>query len=234
MKIFKKVSNYLNQKQINQNSELEWAHIYHDSIRGKKWLEDLPLNIGRWAGNYTFFYVLNRILSDHKPKSIVELGLGESSKFISTFLDNYLHESNHLIIEHDQEWINHFSSNFDLSDRSIIKRYDLSEIQVNGKLTKAYKELIFDQDFDLYLIDGPFGNRYYSRYNIVQIANDFNPQHDFIIVFDDVHRKGDLQSFEELKNRLQEKGFKIHSKIYSGNKDVGVLATDKYRFVSSL
>ena len=41
--------------------EIEWAHIYHDSIRGKKPIEELGLNIGRWAGNYSFFYVLNRI-----------------------------------------------------------------------------------------------------------------------------------------------------------------------------
>ncbi|MEZ0130278.1 hypothetical protein AB9T88_11140, partial [Flavobacterium sp. LBUM151] len=47
---------------IAQNEELLWASVFHDSIRGKKGIEDLSLNIGRWAGNYSFFYVLNRIL----------------------------------------------------------------------------------------------------------------------------------------------------------------------------
>lgn len=27
--------------------ELEWAHIYHDSIRGRPHMEQLALNIGR-------------------------------------------------------------------------------------------------------------------------------------------------------------------------------------------
>jgi hypothetical protein len=35
--------------------EIEWAHIYHDSIRGKKAIEELELNIVKWAGNYCFF-----------------------------------------------------------------------------------------------------------------------------------------------------------------------------------
>jgi hypothetical protein len=58
-------------------NELYWANVYHDSIRGKKELENLGLNIGRWAGNYTFFYVLNRILNDYQPKKIIEFGLGK-------------------------------------------------------------------------------------------------------------------------------------------------------------
>jgi hypothetical protein len=68
--------------------DLEWANIYRDSIRGKEWLEKLPLNVGRAAVNYNFFYVLNRILNDYKPNRILEFGLGESSKFISTYILN--------------------------------------------------------------------------------------------------------------------------------------------------
>lgn len=236
MNLLQKISNKLNEKIIRQNAELEWAHIYHDSIRGKKWLDDLPLNIGRWAGNYAFFYVLNRILNDYKPKKIVEFGLGESSKFISTYIENFLTDSTQLIIEHDSKWINNFKTNFSLSERSTIEIHDLSKINIKGKDTSIYKniEKSINSAFDLYIVDGPFGNRYYSRYNIVDLAASFNKTHDFIIIFDDVHRKGDLQSFLELKNSLNQNGFKIYSKIYSGNKDLGVIATEQYRFVSSL
>ena len=47
-----------------QLKELEWANVYHDSIRGHTAIEQLPLNIGRWAGNYAFFYILNSIIID--------------------------------------------------------------------------------------------------------------------------------------------------------------------------
>ena len=83
-------------------------------------LENLPLNIGRWAGNYSFFYALHRILKDGQPTSILELGLGESSKFISTYLDNHLLSSFHTIIEQDISWMNNFKNTFHLSPRSQI------------------------------------------------------------------------------------------------------------------
>ena len=35
----------INNAILFQTKELEWAHIYHDSIRGKEWLEKLPLNV---------------------------------------------------------------------------------------------------------------------------------------------------------------------------------------------
>ena len=102
----------------NQSKELEWAHIYHDSIRGKKWLEELPINVGRWAGNYSFFYVLNRILNDYKPKRILELGLGESTKVISAYINNYLTDSTHIVVEQDADWAKAFNEKFTLSKNS--------------------------------------------------------------------------------------------------------------------
>lgn len=33
-----------NRKIILQGLELEWAHIYHDTIRGKEWLEKLAIS----------------------------------------------------------------------------------------------------------------------------------------------------------------------------------------------
>ena len=36
----------------------------------KEWLEKTPLNIGRWAGNYAFFYVLNGF---YRPKAFFTL-----------------------------------------------------------------------------------------------------------------------------------------------------------------
>ena len=47
----------LQKQNLLLTQELEWAHVFHDSIKGKPWLENLSLNIGRWAGSYSFFYI---------------------------------------------------------------------------------------------------------------------------------------------------------------------------------
>jgi len=216
--------------------ELEWAHIYHDSIRGKKELKNLSLNIGRWAGNYAFFYVLNRILSDYKPKNILELGLGESSKFVSTFIDNYSKESKHIIIEHNEEWKTLFSNNFKLSNNCEIRILNLVEEENKGYKYKSYKN-IQDQiinTFDLYIVDGPLGSSSFSRFDIVSLAKNFKTNDQFIILFDDYERKGEKETANALLKILEDKNINCHTKEFTGNKKVLVIATSNYKHITSV
>jgi hypothetical protein len=216
--------------------ELEWAHIYHDSIRGIEWIENLNLNIGRWAGNYSFFYVLNRLLHDYKPKKILELGLGESTKFISVYLENYLYKSNHTIIEQDDNWSENFKKNFKLSKRSNIVNCPLEIRQVNGFSVNSYYnfESKVSEKFDLYIIDGPLGSERFSRFEIIGLIEKFSKDEEFIIVFDDINRKGETDTFKVLIELLKSKGIKIYIGEYNGIKSVKVIATEKYKYVQSL
>ena len=215
--------------------ELDWANIYHDSIRGKQWLQNLPLNVGRWAGNYTFFYILNRVLSDCRPNSILEFGLGESSKFISTYLDFYLKESSHLVIEQDVNWLKNFKSQFQLSDRTKIELCDLKKVEIKGFQVNVYDSLEnkIKNDFDLYIVDGPIGSPRYSRYDIVSLAKQINTNHQFIILLDDYERQGEKDTFFELESIFKSRGIVIYSQTYFGQKLVKVIVTEKYKFCCS-
>jgi hypothetical protein len=222
--------------QINLLKEVEWAHIYHDSIRGKPWLEDLPLNIGRWSGNYAFFYVLNRILSDYKPRSIFEMGLGESSKFVSRYLDFYLKDSFHTIIEQDEDWKEFFNSNFTLSEKSKIEIYELDKINIRGFDVNIYKgfENRKTHYYDLYIVDGPFGSPRFSRYDIISIVNKMKWKDEFIIILDDYNRLGERDTAKELVQILESKNIRTYKAVYQGNKSLMVIGTEKYKYVASL
>lgn len=221
---------------IRQNQEIEWAHVYHDSIRGKEWLENLPLNIGRWAGNYSFFYVLNRILNDFKPNSILELGLGESTKFISTYLDNYLFISNHLVIEQDENWKISFEENNKLSKRTQIIVCPLKKVLVKGFESNSYTniEAAIKSKFELYVVDGPFGTLNYSRYDILKIAQVLSPEDQFIIMIDDFDRQGEKETVIDLLSHFKKQKIKVFKEVYEGNKGVIVIATKKYKNSISL
>lgn len=221
---------------ILQNQELEWAFVFHDSIRGKKYLEDLPLNIGRWAGNYSFFYILNRILNDLKPKTILELGLGESTKLISTYLDNNLLDSNHTVIEHDVNWRNQFVESFIISKRTEIIVCPLVKMNVKGNETNAYHNLdtTIKEKYDLYLVDGPFGSLHYSRYDIVNIARSFVPEDQFVIIIDDYNRNGEKETVIDLLALFKKNKIKTYNNSYTGNKSAIVIATEKYKLAISL
>lgn len=220
----------------NQGRELEWAHIYHDSIRGKKWLEELPLNVGRWAGNYSFFYVLNRILMDYKPKSILDLGLGESSKFISSYLDNYLQDTRHTIVEQNGEWINSFQEKFLLSTRSTIVHCPLVEGEIKGFINNSYddfKEKITEK-FDLYIVDGPFGSDRYSRYDVISLINKMEQEDQFIIMMDDTNRKGEQDTLNDIISCFNEMNIKYYLGEYKGSKAVTLIVSEKYKFATTM
>lgn len=223
-------------KIIAQNEELLWSAVFHDSIRGKKGIEDLSLNIGRWAGNYSFFYVLNRVLIDYQPTRILEFGLGESSKFVSTYLDNYLLNSEHLIIEQDANWKAIFENKFALSSRSSIKVLPL--------IKKKYKEYDFNgyeniestitSTFDLYIIDGPFGSLNYSRFDVFTLAEKLSNKDEFVILIDDFDRSGEKQTVDELLKMFKKKKTNVFTASYSGLKSVTVIVTERYKYLTSL
>ncbi|TBN03592.1 hypothetical protein EYD45_08730 [Hyunsoonleella flava] len=196
----------------------------------------MPLNIGRWAGNYAFFYVLHRILSDFKPKSILEFGLGESTKFISTFIDDTMIECDHCIIEHNEEWKALFNEKFSLSNQSEIKVLELVEKSYKGFNYKSYNtiENQINKTFDLYIVDGPLGSPRYSRFDIVSLAKRFKQDDQFIIMFDDYERHSEKETAHELIDVLEKNNISIKTKEFIGNKSVLVIATSKYKYVTSV
>ncbi|RAR46601.1 hypothetical protein [Flavobacterium lacus] len=221
---------------IRQNEELIWANVFHDSIRDKSHLQNLSLNIGRWAGGYSFFYLLNRIMSDAKPQRILEFGLGESSKFISSCLEHDLKTGIHHIIEQSSDWDKAFKKRFTLSDFSNVSICPLVKKDVNGHEVNCYEGLteIVSGKFDFYLVDGPFGSSHFSRYDILPLAERLTPTDDFIIIIDDYDRVGEKETAQSLVTLFAEKQIKVHIKHFVGVKKVWLLTTPKYRFLTSV
>jgi 16S rRNA G966 N2-methylase RsmD len=216
--------------------ELDWANVYHDSIRGDDWINKTSLNIGRWAGGYPFFYVLTRILKDTKPKRILELGLGESTKVISKFIENCNQNATHLIIEHDENWKNTFSEKFSLAKQSNIRICPLIDVNVHGYSNKMYEnfETVAFGDFDFIVIDGPFGSNNYSRYEIISKIKEFDSNNDFIILFDDTNRKGELETVQKIEEQLNLLDVPFYSATYEGLKSCTLICSKSFRFLTTL
>lgn len=228
--------NRRNQKKIVAYSrELNWADVYHDSIRGKSWLENLPLNVGRWAGNYAFFYVMNRVLTDFKPKTILEMGLGESTKFISTFIQNELPDTKHVVLEHDVEWKNFYIQNNRLYPQTEVKICSLEKVEIEGHTTNIYNDFTntISFKFDLYIIDGPLGSKHFSRYDLLKIGHSFKQGDEFIVLVDDFERNGEKESVNKFLAIMENKGMKVYTTVYYSLKNILVISTEKYKHTRS-
>lgn len=222
---------------LRKLDELEWAHVYHDSIKGKKWLEGLPLNIGRWAGNYPFFYFLQRILDEVGPKKILEFGLGESTKMINAYIEHYRNVDEYLIIEHNKNWKEQFLNKNKSSEVLDIRICELEEKEFKNKSYKSYKYLsniIQDKKFDFYLIDGPFASTHYSRFDCMLCFSNISKTDNFIILLDDSHRKGEKETLKELKANFKNKDIEYFTRSYSGVKSFTLIVSTDHKYILSL
>jgi hypothetical protein len=173
---------------------------------------------------------------DFRPQHILELGLGESSKFISTYLDNYLLDTTHTIIEHNDVWAKGFSENFEISARSQIRIFPLQEIDIDGHKCTVYKDLeqSLTSNFDLYVIDGPLGSSRFSRFDLMHLVKRLGEGDEFIIIVDDYNRLGERDTVDLALKELSLIGVPHFQRIYEGAKKQIVIASSKYRLATSL
>lgn len=214
-------------------SELLWANIYHDTARGKKWIKDLSISPYDMAINYSMLYLLTRVLCEFKISSVLEFGLGQSSKFINSYFEANNFLSNHHIIEHNEEWIHFFSRN--ISTKSTIKKLKLMEKKLENFSVQLYENLSshIASKYDLYLIDGPNGLPSFSRFDICILAEKFTKGDQFIIIMDDYQRKGEQGTIEKLKTILENNNIKFQCKVFQGSKAQFLIVTDRYKFATS-
>ena len=192
---------YLNEEQNGYLSEIYWANIFRDSIQDSAWLKNKSFSPGRWAINYIGLYVLYRILNDFKPKSILECGLGQSSKMTIQYAKHFNSKLN--IFEHNLSWIEFFKNNIPDSN-TYIKHLDLETVNILGQesLTyKNFKQQINDEKFDFIFIDGPYGSDNYARSQLINLVN--NLEKSFAVIMDDYERKGEQETVELFEEKLK-------------------------------
>lgn len=222
-----------------------WAQVFHDTIKGSRWLPaDFPLSPGRSALGYAALYVLYRILNEVHPQNILEMGLGQSTKIISMYCRSNT-KCNHLVVEHDESWISFFKNHFELPETSHIVRLDIEnkdmEFEGDGEKSNVityvdFKEQIgTDKQFDFICIDGPYGygKPQYSRIDILEMLPDCLKD-SFIIMLDDLHRKGEQNTFRLISEALDKSGIKHYSKVYMGMKHTGIVVSEDLAFLCTL
>ena len=218
-----------------KEDELLKALIFNNTIADSKWLAFKSFSPGGWAVDYAFLYTLYRVLNDVHPKSILEFGLGQSSKLIHQYA-NYYNDVNAITCEHDPEWINFFKNSKDGDYNITIQHVKLEEIYYNGEVTLTIKEipsLFKDEKFDLIVVDAPFGSPRYSRSQIIELAKN-NLSDNFCIIIDDYERVGEQETVKELMTIFNSKEIKYSNTIYSGCKQHFLICDEKLKFLTSM
>ena len=212
--------------------EMKYAHIFRDTITNSDWLFNKSFSPNNSAANYSFLYVLYRILDEVKPLKILELGLGQTTLLTSQYA-NFFENTNLQVIEDNEKWIEYFSNKLDLTPNVKINLVNKKEILINSFKCFKYENfssLIKDDLFNLLIIDGPYGaNQEYPRSNILDLID--NLADNFVIIIDDYDRQGEANTSKILLDKLSENGINFDTSVFSGIKNQLVIYSKDNHFI---
>ena len=220
------------------SKEILWSEIFNNTISNSGWLINKSFSPGRWAVGYQYLYAVYRILNEAKPKNILELGLGQSTKMLAQYAQT---NSNikHFIVEHDKNWIEFFTNEFELPENSNIIQLELENRKFKEDAEvlcyKDFFKALKNRRFDFISIDAPFGGnaKIYARIDVLKIL----PQclsDNFILVIDDYNRKGEKNMVVEMEKVLQGNSIKYTKGVYAGVKECVVIVSPNNKFLTSM
>lgn len=215
-------------------NELLYANKFHDTAIEYAWLKNKDLSLGGATVDYAFCYTLARVLNYMKPSSILECGLGQSSKIIHQYAHFYGKKA--ITCEHDMKWGKFFLNELNNKYPINIEYFDLESKNINGFPSLTYKDITnrFKNDiFDLIIIDGPYGSPHYSRSQVIDLTTNNLSDH-FCIIIDDYERTGEKETWEIVKERLQKRGIKFYDTIYSARQDHALICSEDLIFLTWL
>lgn len=233
-------SQVLNEVRFHEKISREalWAHIYSDTVKQSKWFNDSSVSPGRWAVGYPFLYVLYRVLEQLEPKSILEMGLGQSTKMITQYVAHH-EDVKHTVVEQDSEWVRFFeeenqvalNTNICVLECEMVPYHNADEVRVY----KGFKEAVGGNTYDIICIDAPSaeGMDKYSRIDVLSILPDgLNDQ--FVILLDDCNRIGEGNTAEEISNVLTTCGVDFAVGKYQGEKLFYIWVSRDLEFLCTL
>ena len=212
------------------------AHVFGDSITDVDWIRKKSFSPHGAAANYSFLYILFRILNDINPQNILELGMGQTSKLTSQYV-SYKNTTARLhLIEHDLTWVDIFRNEVELSDRIAIHVLEMIQKKVHGYDSNIYLDLhiqMKDQKFDVIINDGPHGSDHYSRAGILELL-DHNLANKFVIISDDYNWRSVQETVSEVMQKLHQMQVPFEHTIYNGVKTQSVIYSPQYGFLKTL
>lgn len=231
-KEFHQIQNTLS-RQEKLLQEIKAGEVFINSIADSNWMFSKGFSPSGWSASFTFLYALFRILNDCNPTSILEMGIGQTTKMTSQYVAFKNKAAKLLVIDHNQYWIDLFKSQITDSENLQILKLDLENALFNGEKTSVYKDLVKNvrtTKFDLIIVDG--GDRKY-RTSVFDLIPQ-NLSSSFVIVIDDYHFQDKKQMGQALLAKLKNEKIAHGTAIFSGMKKQLVIFSPNFSFLKSI
>lgn len=154
------------------------------------------------AATYSLLYLIFRVVTELRVNSVTELGAGQTTLLLDD-LGRAGFEFDLLTLEHSIDWIETVSRQV----RHPIQHVPLIERELFGYGSEIYDfaAVNLPDTVELLIVDGPVGRRRKSRWGCLQLIES-RIGDDFVIIFDDAERKGELETIERTIELLEARG----------------------------
>ncbi|MGP8321852.1 MAG: hypothetical protein ACT6FE_05970 [Methanosarcinaceae archaeon] len=218
--------------------ETLYSQIFSNSITSSKWLRDTNFSPSGAAANYSFLYILFKVLDLCQPKTIIEFGIGQTSQMTTQYIKNNSNKDNSLwLVEHDKLWIDIFSDKVCSPDDKIkLLHLPTETIFFKKHSSQAYRGLekeIGNKKFNLIINDGPHGTTRFSRIGILSLIPN-NLEKSFVIIIDDCDRKGEMETAKEILKKLKSSNIDHCHTILSGIKNQVIIYSSDNKFLETI
>lgn len=219
-------------------SEAVWAEVFNNAISGSAWLKNTAFSPGRWAVGYPELYVMYRVLNEARPKRILELGLGQSTRMIAQYAAVHK-DVEHTVVENDAEWIEFFKNDFAMSECTKIVQLETEMLPYKDadavRVFKGFREAFAGQKFDFIFIDAPLASdmTQYARIDVLRMLPECLSD-DFVVMLDDAERSGETHTTAEMEKCIQENAIPYKKGRYCGKKDTILISAEHMSFLTSM
>jgi len=214
--------------------EHQYLSSLHFNLKVVGW-DDFTFYPDGFAANASLLYLLFKILQKAKPKSILELGSGQSTKLTTRYIKEN-EEAEITIIEDCQEWYDKTKQDIFANKRTRFICSHLKQLKYKNKKCFWYSTKILaeeDKTYELIIVDGPFGTKRNSRIGIANYLPKILDKDNFIIVFDDAARKGEIDTIKAIKKILKKNIISFQEFHVYGSKKQTCLVSPNYTFLAT-
>lgn len=148
------------------------------------------------AASYSLFYLLIRAACELPIKSVLELGAGESSRLLDALAKSGKLSAEIMTLEHNPEWADFIAPRI---SHTITRTSLLSSLEYDLTPVKDCRNV------NLLLIDGPPAVTEFARLGALNLVDCLHPT-DFLVIFDDAHRSGEMLLVDKFEAALRSKG----------------------------
>lgn len=227
------------ERQVEQTRRVQrevlWANVFHDVVRASEWMDNnVVLTPGRNTMGYPGLYALYRVLDEIRPDSVLELRLGQATKMVAAYIE-YMRSRGvactHCVIEHDENWINHYRERHPMQETELIRlniteeRFDTAGANVGVYLYDGFQKALCDKKFDFIVLDRHLETDVYAELNLLSLLPMCLKER-FAILMDDCDSMGEYVRL--IEDTLKEYGIDYSKVEYEGEKASLVLAAKEF------